>query len=91
MVKAVECIRRGEAEFPRSQLASLGFANANTDSDDCGGDPMKSSGITLCTFPGGQGFSPVSGTDDEVVGHGHRGQRGGVGYICVRGGWHKNV
>ena len=91
MAKAVERIRRGEAKFPRSQLASLGFADANTDSDNCGGDPLKSSGVTSRTYPGGQGFSPCSGTDDEVVGLGRRGPRGGVGYICVRGGWWKNV
>ena len=91
MAKAVKHICRGEAEFPRSQSASLGFANADTDSNNCGRDPSKSSGITSHTYPGGQGFSPCSGTDDEMVGHGHRGLRGGVGYICVRGSWWKNV
>ena len=91
IAKAIKHIHWGEARFPRSRLASLGFADADTDSDDCGRDPTKSSGIMSCTFPGGQGFSPVSGTDDEVVGQGHRGHRGGVGYICMRGGWRKNI
>ena len=86
MVKAVERICRGEAEFPRSWSASLGFADADTDSDNCGGDPMKSSGVMSYAFPSRQGFSPISGTDDEVAGHGCRGQRGGVSYICMRGG-----
>ena len=91
MVKAVEQICHREVKFPRSRSASLGFANADTNSDNCGGDPSKSSGVTSCAYPGGQGFSPCSGTDDEMVGHGCRGPQGGVGYICVRGGWQKNV
>ena len=91
MVKAVKRIHHREVKFPRSQSASLGFANTNTNSNNCNRDPSKSSDVTSCAFPGGQDFSPVSGTDDEVAGHGHRGQQGGVGYIHVRGGWHKNV
>ena len=74
MVKAIKQIHCGEVEFPRSRSASLGFADTDTDSDDCGGDPTKSSGVMSHAFPGGRGFSPVSGTNDEVVGHGCRGQ-----------------
>ena len=53
MAKAVERIRQGEAKFPRSRLASLGFADANTDSDNHGRDPSKSSGVTSHSYPGG--------------------------------------
>ena len=67
MVKVIEHICCGDINFPRSWSASLGFADTNTNSNDCGGDPMKSSGITSHTFPSRQGFSPVSRTNDEVA------------------------
>ena len=71
MIKAVECIHHGDTNFPRLWSASLDFANADSDSNSCGGDPMKSSGVMSCAFPGKQLASPVSRTDDEVAQHGH--------------------